>query len=302
MNYHLRPSSILLFICMVLFADTAFGQSLSFVRKSAGDLWIEAPLPPDTQYILQASANLHLWVDINDAVQDKLSYQLDSAGGTKRFFRLTPWTPAAPPIRIVLLGDSTVMDGPGWAKGVYGYFKSNAQVVNLAIPACSTKVFLASEQYTTMCVIKPDYVLVEFGYFDTNESDPRVYTTLQEYGDNLRKIVQTIRGFNGKPILVTPTVQRVFDGQGNVELLFQDRYDVMKGVAAELQTDLIDLNKLSRDLVSELGESGSVDLFWPDNTHFTDKGAQLFSGLVVNALPDYLGTYLVGIFNPIPNP
>jgi hypothetical protein len=104
---HPRRSSILLFCCMALFADAARGQSLSIIRKGKSELWVNAAAPLDTQYILQASRNLELWVDLNDEVSDQVSNRVDNAGVTERFFRLMPWTPPAPPITIVLLGGTS---------------------------------------------------------------------------------------------------------------------------------------------------------------------------------------------------
>lgn len=296
-----RPSSILLFLCLALFADAALGQSLSIIKKGGSEFLIEAAAPPDTRYLLQASRNLHLWVDIQDEVSGKLSYRLESAGVRDRFFRLTPWIPPAPPIRLVLIGDSTVGDGSGWGTGIHGYFKPTVQIVNLAWPNMSSSMFLASEQMPKMLAIRPDFVLVEFGWIDAGGCDgtQRCRTTLQEYADNLKTIVQTIRGFNGTPILITPTDPMVFDDQGKVLFLLQDRVAVMKDVAAELQTHLIDLNDLSHDLFNELGESGSAYISRDpsDPAHYSPEGAQVISGLVVNALPDNLGPYLVGNFN-----
>ena len=80
---------------------------------------------------------------------------------------------------------------------------------------------------------------------------------------------------------------------------------VVRNVAAELQTPLIDLNKLSIDMFNKLGKSESEYIWWPgkDFLHFSEKGAQVIAGLVVNALPDSLGTYLVpGILDPPPKP
>ena len=70
-----------------------------------------------------------------------------------------------------------------------------------------------------------------------------------------------------------------------------------------MQTHLIDLCQLSTDLFNELGPSGSDYIYWyTEIQHYSDQGAQVIAGLVVNALPDSLGPYLVGIFNPPPKP
>lgn len=281
---------------MALFADAALGQSLSIINKGESGFWIEAAAPPDTRYVLQASENMHLWVDIHDEVWSQLSYRFDSAGVTKRFFRLTSWAPPAPPIIIVLLGDSTTSDCCGWGQGMYGYFKPNARVVNYAQPWTSTRTFLHSTEMNNMLLVRPDFVLMQFGLEDAVSPDPDHRTTLQEYADNFKTIVQTVRGFNGTPILITPSVHRWFDDKGKVIPIWGDRSAVVRNVAAELKTHLIDLNQLTTDLYNELGESGCqfmTNQWLPDNFHFSPEGAQVISGVVVKALPDSLGPYLM---------
>lgn len=298
MNSRRRALSILLLLGTVLFADAALGQSLTIIRNGSSNFSIQTTAPADARYVLQESANLHLWVDINDQVSGQSSNRFASAGNTQRFFRLTPWTPPAPPIILVLLGDSTVWDGSGWGQGIYGYFKTNVRVVNLAAPGYSTKRFLSEAEKTTMLTIRPDFVLVQFGWFDACINCPGIGTTLPEYADNLKTIIQTIRGFNGTPILITTPALRIFDDKGKVVRFLQDRCAIVKDVAAETQTAFIDLNQLSMDLYNELGGSASAYISWTDNTHYTPVGAQVIAGLVVNALPDRFGPYLVGIFNP----
>jgi lysophospholipase L1-like esterase len=307
-----RLSAILLLFCLTLLADAALGQSLSITRNGESNVWINAAAPPDTPCVLQESANLHLWVDINESVLGQTSNHLDSAGATERFFRLIPWTPLAPPITVVLIGDSTVADFAndngwfnGWGQGIYGLFKTNVQVVNLAFPLFSTKIFLASDQYAEMQTIKPDYVLMQFGLIDAFGYDGNLTdyaTSLQEYSDNLKTIIRTIRGFGGTPVLITPPVLMVFDASGQVVPTMPDRTAVVKDVAVEFQIPLIDLNQMSIDLFNKLGESGSAYIAWTDKIHFTQAGAQVIAGLVANALPDSFGPYLIGIFNPPPKP
>ncbi len=63
-------------------------------------------------------------------------------------------------------------------------------------------------------------------------------------------------------------------------------------MAAELGVDLIDLSTLSIAVLNQLGKDASQPLY-ADWLHFTDKGADLMAGLVVNALPAAFGPYLV---------
>ena len=305
----MRPLSKVLLVCAALTASAALGQSLSIVKEGASNYWVEASAPPNNPHALRASDNLHLWVDIHDEVQGQYSYRFHGSRVAQRYFRLTPSTPPSPPIRVMLLGDSMTSDCCGWGQGISDYFKPNATVINYAMSWTSTKVFLRSAELDKMLVVKPDYVLIQYGFMDQGSDLVDSYTTLEEFAENLRTIVKMVRGFNGVPILVTLHSARVWDANGKVIPTWQDRNAVTKQVASELQTPLIDLNQLTFDLFNELGPSCQewmrLQGFVPEDVmHLSLAGAQFVARLVVNALPDSLGPYLVGILDQpsIPQP
>jgi len=305
----MRPLSTVLLVCAALAASAALGQSLSIVKEGASNYWVEASAPPNNPHALRASDNLHLWVDIHDEVQGQYSYRFLGSRVAQRYFRLTPSTPPSPPIRVMLLGDSMTSDCCGWGQGIYDYFKPNATVINYAMSWTSTKVFLRSAELDKMLVVKPDYVLIQYGFMDQGSDLVDSYTTLEEFAENLRTIVKMVRGFNGVPILVTLHSARVWDANGKVIPTWLDRNAVTKQVASELQTPLIDLNQLTFDLFNELGPSCQEWMrfqgFVPEDVmHLSLAGAQFVARLVVNALPDSFGPYLVGILDQpsIPQP
>lgn len=292
-------------LCLALFADATFGQSLSIVKKTESEFRIDGTAPADTRYVLQASRDLQDWEDVKDEVWGQVEYTFTSAGVTPRFFRLAPWVPLAP-ITVVLVGDSTVADlasngnwFSGWGQGIYGYFKPEARVVNFAVPGYGTRKFLSSAEKTKMIALKPDFVLVQFGVIDAfycGGEPEQCFTTYQEYTDNLKTIVQTIRDFHGTPILVTQPVIKRFDDQGKVVAWVKDRCDIVRALAPELQTDLVDLSQLSMDLFNQLGEDGCAYIISPvpgNEAHYTLEGARVMAGLVVSALPKSLRPYVV---------
>ncbi len=299
----MRSLSLSLLICAALASSAAFGQSLSIIKGGENNYWIEASAPANNPQTLQASANLHLWADIHDPVQGQYSSQLDGMAVAQRYFRLVPSAPPAPPIVVMLLGDSVTSDYTGWGGGMYGYFKPNATVVNYAMADTSTKEFLQSDELDKMLLVKPNDVLIAYGRVDAY-GDPDRFTTLEEFRTNLVTICQIVRGFEGVPILVTVLAARNFDENGMVSPLFPDRTAVIKEVAAELQTPLIDLSQLSVDLFNQLGPSGTQFMNYSssDNVHLSPAGAVVVARLVVNAVPDALGPYLTGIFDPPPIP
>jgi hypothetical protein len=307
MRFNVCSSLLLLLYCAAVPFSVALGQSLSITRKGETNYWIEASASMDNPYTLQASANLHLWVDIHDPVQGQYSSQLAGLEVSARYFRLVPSSPSARPTIVMLLGDSMVADGSGWGWGSYGYFKSNATtVVNYGMPWTSTKVFMKSAEWDEMLLVQPNYVFMEYGYMDNAVMYPDIFTTLQEYHDNLTTIGQTVRGWGGVPIFVTLHARRNWDTNGIVvpDPFFLERNAVTKTVAAEMQAPLIDLYQLTTDLFNQLGPSGAAFMQWApeDQMHFSYDGAVVIARLVANASPDSLGPYLTGIFDPPPVP
>lgn len=310
MQNSMRSLPVFLIVCWTLVFNVALGQSLAIHKRGPSEYFVEASVPSDKPCALQVSGNLHLWVTLEDEVKGQYSLQLERLGVSPRFFRLTPSAEPAPPIRIILLGDSMTADGSGWGGGMHGYFKPNVTIVNYAMAYTSTKIFLRSAELDKMLVVKPDFVLIQYGFVDGAwgpDLAPDRYTSLEEFGENLREIVRIVRGFNGVPILVTLHSARVWDAQGKVIPTWLDRNAVTKAVAAELQTPLIDLNQLTMDLLNELGPNRTQFMQWAgggpeDLMHLSPQGAEVVAQLVVNALPDSLGPYLNGTFAPPPIP
>lgn len=296
-----RFSTRVLLCCAAVIVATAFGQSLSIIRTGGSEVLVEATVPADTRYVLQVSNDLKNWTDVNDQIWGWFSYRFDEAGVTLRFFRLILWAEPPPPITIVLLGDSTVADlvsnanwFSGWGQGIYGYFKPEAQVVNLAYPCYSSGIIFGAAEKWKMLAIKPAFVLVQFGLVDSVGCEGFNKTTMEEYSNNLREIVRIIRGFGGVPILITPPTWRRFDARGRVEPVLKDRSAVVLSVATELETHLVDLNQLTSDLFNRLGRQASAYISCDrDEVHYSLEGAEVIAGLVVKALPCELEKYLV---------
>ena len=140
-----------------------------------------------------------------------------------------------------------------------------------------------------MLTIKPDFVLIQFGLVDEYDLE-QIKTTIPEYEANLNAIIRMVRDFQGTPVLVTPPAVRIFDAETKKVIPWmEDRCAVVQRLADELQTYLIDLNRLTRDLFNELGPTESVYITWPDDpAHFSLAGAGVIAGLVVNAFPTIL--------------
>ena len=162
------------------------------------------------------------------------------------------------PVKIVLVGDSTVNDGGGWGPGFRGAFTSGVQVVNLALNGRSSKSFRAEGAWSPALALKPDYVLIQFGHNDgpgkgpDRETDPK--TTFRE---NMARYVDEVRAAGGKPILVTSIVRRAFDADGKFKADSLVPYvEEVRSLAAEKGVPLIDLYELTRAQAEKLGPDG----------------------------------------------
>ena len=86
-----------------------------------------------------------------------------------------PATAPAKPLRLVIVGDSTVCDYPadnpcrGWGQFIQGYFKDNVKVINLAQSGRSTKTFINGGLWKkTRWRRSRNVVLIQFGHNDSH--------------------------------------------------------------------------------------------------------------------------------------
>src|SRR4051812_2672006 len=121
------------------------------------------------------------------------------------------------PIRIVLVGDSTVAEESGWGPGFRKLAGSSVEVVNLAANGRSSKSFIDEGRWTEALAQQGQYYLIQFGHNDEpgkgpeRETDP--HTT---YRANMARYVDEARSIGAKPILVTSLVRRIYNENGTI--------------------------------------------------------------------------------------
>src|SRR4051812_15119 len=115
------------------------------------------------------------------------------------------------PIKIVLVGDSTMEDFTGWGAGFRQFVNEGAEVYNTAQRGRSSKSFRTEGHWDKALALKGDYYLIQFGHNDQpgkgadRETDPA--TTFPE---NLARFVDEVRAQGGQPILITSLTRRNF--------------------------------------------------------------------------------------------
>ena len=211
-------------------------------------------------------------------------------------------------IQIHLIGDSTMADKPlddnperGWGKMLPEFFSDKVVIHNYAVNGRSTKSFINEGRWQTVLdSLHPgDYLFVQFGHNDEKSKDSTRYTAPDgAYKNNLEKFVNECQLKHAIPILLTPIVRRRFDENGKFYDTHGDYPDAVREVADSLKVSLIDMHKLSRDLIISKGEEKSKQIFlWvepgkysrlpdgkQDNTHFSEFGARMMASLAADAL------------------
>jgi lysophospholipase L1-like esterase len=184
------------------------------------------------------------------------------------------------PLRVVLVGDSTVNDAGGWGPGLRAYFGADVEVLNLAKNGRSSRSFRGEGLWAPALTGKPDYILIQFGHNDgpgkgpDRETDPK--TTFR---DNLARYVEEARAAGAQPVLVTSIVRRVFTADGKIKRDSLVPYvEAVRELAAAQKVALIDLYSLTLAQAEKLGPEGcaEIDARLPDakrdTTHLGPKG------------------------------
>lgn len=216
---------------------------------------------------------------------------------------LTAFAPRLTRTTVWLIGDSTLADKEikaypetGWGMPLEHFFDSTVIVDNRAKNGRSTKSFITEGRWDAVLKgLHPgDYVLIQFGHNDEVPTKA-TYTPEDEFAANLVRFIKESRDKQAIPILITPVARRKFDAAGHIEETHPIYAPIVRKVAAEQKTPLIDLDKESLSLLQQIGPESSKWLFnyllpgenpnYPDgkqdDTHFSELGARKMAELVL---------------------
>lgn len=219
-------------------------------------------------------------------------------------------------LTIYLIGDSTCAnklpaDAPetGWGQVFTTFFNTAVEVQNHAINGRSTKSFRNEGRWKPIVNnLKPgDYVFIQFGHNDAKISDTTKFANAQtDYRANLIRYINETKAKGAVPILLTPIMRRNFINDTLVDT--HAEYPIVaREVAKQLNISIIDLHKISAEIIKNHGENGSKKIFMhhqpcvfakfpngiADNTHFSPYGASLMA----NAVADQINKQALGLRN-----
>lgn len=210
--------------------------------------------------------------------------------------------------------DATTYPQVGWGQMLPLFFKSNIKILNFAKNGCSTKSFYDLGIFNKVLneIEEGDYCFIQFGHNDQKVDNPLRYTNKDTtYKTNLSFYIDEIKQRKGIPVLLTSIYRRYFDDNKQImEEVHQGYPEAMIELAWQEDVLVLDICRLSKELLSALGEENSRRLFmifpagdyhnYPqgmnDNTHLRSDGAFLMAKLVVDELKKInhpLTTYII---------
>jgi lysophospholipase L1-like esterase len=221
------------------------------------------------------------------------------------------------PVRIILVGDSTVAPGNGWGPGFCADAVPQVACVNMAKNGRSTSSYRAEGSWGQVMEALKDssrfrttYVLIQFGHNDQPGKLGRSTDLATEFPQNLHRYVREAKGAGAKPVLITSLTRRSFEN-GKLKNDLELWAEATKKVAAEEGIPVLDLNSESAAAVQKMGpvEANSLATAPPppsvaetassgtsipapkteganpfDYTHLGEKGAKLFGRMVASEL------------------
>ncbi|WP_225744743.1 rhamnogalacturonan acetylesterase [Marinilactibacillus sp. Marseille-P9653] len=222
---------------------------------------------------------------------------------------------------VFIAGDSTAAvkeehEKPmtGWGAYIHKFLQKEVNIRNHAINGRSTKSFIDEGRLNKLSneLKAGDFLLIQFGHNDQKKEDPKRYAAFdKEYKENLTQFVETARKKGASPVLLTSVTRRVFLEEYKIDPNSLGKYpESTRDVADELQVPLLDIHHSSMIRFQSMGEEESKECFlhldkniysnYPDglidDTHFSEKGAELVANLVAEQLKESispLGKYLI---------
>ncbi|GAB3986165.1 rhamnogalacturonan acetylesterase [Spirosoma daeguense] len=216
---------------------------------------------------------------------------------------LSAFTTPPSKITVYLIGDSTMSIKPvkaypehGWGMPFANFFDESVTVDNRAQNGRSTRTFIEEKRWQSVeeNLHEGDYVFIQFGHNDEVPTK-KSYTNEADFQTNLIRFITESRAKKAIPVLITPVARRKFDEAGKIEGTHNVYSELVRKVATDNNTPLIDLDPQSQQLLQQLGVEPSKHLFLhlapgqhpnhpqgkEDNTHFSELGARRMAEIVL---------------------
>jgi lysophospholipase L1-like esterase len=214
------------------------------------------------------------------------------------------------PVKIVLVGDSTVATGGGWGPGFCAVMTPSVTCIDLALNGRSSKSFIDEGAWKKALAERGDYYLIQFGHNDQKADTARHTDAQGSFKDYLQRYIDNVRAVGAVPVLVTSLSRRTMKDGKIVEDL-KDYVIAAKEVGAKNDLTVVDLNAISTQMLNRMTqeeadkfnavgqekEREAVGKSGTDRTHLNPYGQKTFGRIVADQLvrtqvelgPDVIG-------------
>jgi len=188
-------------------------------------------------------------------------------------------------MKILMMGDSTMKKNNfysypqfGWGQGLEEFLKDDIRILNFAENGRSTKSFIDEGRFDKLLanLEKGDYVICSFGHNDEKKYDPKRYTEpYGSYVSNLKYFKDEVEKRGGHIVYATSTTRHQFEN-GKCINSHGEYPNAMLDFAKKNNVTCIDLNKLTMDMYTEMGEKRSerLHMIFPENQYFNTTEAK----------------------------
>jgi lysophospholipase L1-like esterase len=185
--------------------------------------------------------------------------------------------------RLVLIGDASLAphsianpDVRGWGEKLSALFTDKVEVLNFAQAGESTHTLVDGrlKKIINQCH-SGDFVVLQVGQNDLRDEYGKMYYPAADMATQLADIVTQLQKKRVKVILCTPVVQPYYM-EGQVIERMGVYADVIRRVAKAKQTYLIDMEQLTMDWISTIGEQ-NASLFFKNISADTQRREYLLT-------------------------
>jgi lysophospholipase L1-like esterase len=158
------------------------------------------------------------------------------------------------PVKIVLVGDSTVATGGGWGPGFCAVMTPNVTCIDDALNGRSSKSFIDEGAWKKALAEHGDYYLIQFGHND-QKTDPARHTDAEgSFKGYLQRYISDVQAIGAVPVLVTSLSRRTYRDGKVVEDL-NDYAQATREVGAKDDITVIDLNRISTAMLDKMTQA-----------------------------------------------
>lgn len=208
----------------------------------------------------------------------------------------------------VQYNDATTYPQTGIGQVIHLFLKDSVKVSNHGKNGRSTKSFMDECRLVPIYdnIKRGDFLFIQFGHNDEKENDPSRYTEpYGEFRDNLQRMCNLAHNKGAYPVIISPIERRLFDDDGKLRVTHEPYVSSMREFAKENNIAFIDLNIMSRDILTTLGADNAKKLYlqlkkdefknFPDgledNTHLKYEGAVAYAECIAKGLYELGGVF-----------